>query len=177
MAKTNYDAINFKNKDVDKFATKFNKDKEPKTTTESHKNLLGRTTTYTQTGRDNDNTFKEVVTDRKGRVIKEFEGAYKEQGDGDILKDNETRKKYDKAGNLKREDIYTYSSPGTKNERFEFSNEVKKDGKTVRKKEGVYREEKDKTIDMGVKTNRKGETTMYDKSTTNFNEKPLRRRR
>ena len=177
MAKINYDAINFKNKDVDKFATKFNKDKDPKTTTETGKNIFGRTYTRTQTGKDNDNTFKEVVTDRKGRVRKEFEGSYKEQGDGDILKNNETRKKYNKAGNLKREDIYTYSSPGTKNNRFEFSKEVKKGGKTVRKKEGVYREEKDKTIDTGVKTNRKGQTKMYDRSTTNFNEKPLKKRR
>ena len=29
MAKTNYDAINFKNKDIDKFATKFGEKKDP----------------------------------------------------------------------------------------------------------------------------------------------------
>lgn len=176
MAKINYDAINFKNKDVDKFATKFNKDKEPKTKTETSKNIFGRTSTYTQTGPDRDNSFKEVITDRKGRVRKEFEGSYKEKN-GEIVKDNETMKKYGKAGNLKKEDIYTYSSPGTKDESYKFSHEIKKNGKTVRSKSGVYQESKHATIDMGVKQNRKGKVKVYDRSTTNFNEMPLRRNR
>jgi len=174
---TDYNAINFKNKDVDKFATKFNKDKEPKTTTESHKNIFGRTTTYTQTGRDNNNDFTEKVTDRKGRLRKEISGTYKEQGDGDILKDNSVMKKYDKAGNVKKEDTYTYSSPGTKNEDYKFSHEIKKKGKVVRSKSGVYQETNHGTTDMGVKVNRKGKVTTYDRNTTNFNELPLRRRR
>jgi len=174
--KLDYNSIAFKNKDVDKFKTAF-REKEPKTKTETNKNIFGRTTTYTQTGRDNDNTFTEKVTDRKGRVRKESEGTYKENSRGDVLKDNETRKKYDKAGNVKREDIYNYSSPGTKNEAYEENWEVKKKGKTVRKKEGVYREEKDKTIDMGVKTNRKGQTKMYDRSTTNFNDMSSKKRK
>jgi hypothetical protein len=175
MAKINYDAINFKNKDVDKFSTKFNK--EPKTTTETSKNLFGRTTTYTQTGKDTDNTFKETVTDRKGRVRRESEGSYKEKN-GDIVKDNETRKTYGKAGNLKKEQVDTFSSNAGKNNEYasRFSREVKKDGEVVRKKQGVYSELKNMTVDKGSKTNRRGEVKTYDRSTTNFNEKPLRRR-
>lgn len=176
MAKIDYNAINFKNKDVDKFSSKFNKDKEPKTTTETSKNIFGRKTTYTQTGKDNDNTYKETVTDRKGRVRKESEGTYKEKN-GDTLVDNEVIKKYNKAGGVRKEESYSFKSPGGKNYAYEFADEVKKNGKTVKKKEGVYREDKDKTVEMGIKTNRKGQTKMYDRSTTNFNEKPLRKSR
>lgn len=174
MAKINYDAINFKNKDVDKFSTKFNK--EPKTKTETSKNIFGRTTTYTQTGKDTDNTFKETVTDRKGRVRKESEGSYKEKN-GEILKDNETIKKYNKAGGLKKEEKYMFESPGGKDYSYKYSTEKKKNGEVVKAKSGVYAETNTSTIDTGVKTNRRVQNKPYDKSTTNFNEKPLRRRR
>jgi hypothetical protein len=174
MAKMNYDAINFKNKDVDKFSTKFNK--EPKTKTETSKNIFGRTNTYTQTGKDTDNTFKETVTDRKGRVRVESEGSYKEKN-GEILKDNETRKKYNKAGDLKKEEKYMFESPGGKDYSYKYSTEKKKNGETVKAKSGVYAETKTSTIDTGVKTNRRVQNKPYDRSTTNFNEQPLRRRR
>jgi hypothetical protein len=176
MAKINYDAINFRNKDVDKFATKFNKDKEPKTTTDVNRNIFGRTTTYTQTGKDTDNTFKETVTDRKGRVRKESEGSYKEKS-GDILKDNEVIKKYNKKGDLKKEEAYMYESPGGKDYSHRYSYEKKKNGEVVRGKTGIYAETNTATIDTGTRTNRRVQNKPYDRSTTNFNEKPLRRRR
>lgn len=174
MAKMNYDAINFKNKDVDKFATKFNKDKEPKTKTETTKNIFGRTTTYSQTGPDRDNIFKETVTDRKGRIRKEAEGSYKEKN-GDILKDNEVIKRYNKKGDLKNEKKYTFESPGGKNYSYKYSTEKKKNGEVVRAKSGIYAETNTSTIDTGTKTNRRVQNKTYDRSTTNFNEKPLRK--
>ena len=81
--------------------------KEPKPKTTTTKNIFGRTSTYTQTGPDRDNTFKETITDRKGRVRREITGSHKEKGDEDIL-DTENSKRYNKKGVLVKEKMSVF---------------------------------------------------------------------
>jgi hypothetical protein len=168
---TDYNAINFKNKDVDKFSSKFNKDKEPKTTTETSKNIFGRKTTYTQTGKDNDNTFNETVTNRKGRVVKETTGEYKEKN-GQAIVDKSTTKKFNKAGDVKVKKSFESVGP---DKNYTYKKTVERDGQLRRKREGVYQENKTNTVDKGSvsRMSKDGllQTRVYDRSTGNINEK------
>jgi hypothetical protein len=76
MAKMDYNAINFKNKDVDKFSGKFgngNTEKEPIVTTTSdvknRKNLLGQDVKVTKTNTRTDYGNKMIDTETKNKEV------------------------------------------------------------------------------------------------------------
>lgn len=139
--------------------------KEPKPKTTTTKNIFGRTSTYTQTGPDRDNTFKETITDRKGRVRREITGSHKEKGDEDIL-DTENSKRYNKKGVLVKEKNFSAVGPSTD---YTMDKSTTKKGVPVRSMNYVYKEEPKSTTEVTTRTNRKGKVRVNDQSTGNIN--------
>jgi len=139
--------------------------KEPKPKTTTTKNIFGRTSTYTQTGPDRDNTFKETITDRKGRVRREITGSHKEKGDEDIL-DTENSKRYNKKGVLVKEKKFSAVGPSTA---YTMDKSTTKKGIPVRSMNYVYKEGPKSTTEVTTRTNRKGKVRVNDQSTGNIN--------
>ena len=148
-------------------------DKEPKkepVKTETNTNLFGRTTNYTQTGKDTDNKFTETVTNRKGRVVKETTGEYKEKA-GDIVKNNETVKKFNREGDVRKEVSSTFETTPGRGYGFNSSKVVSKNGEKVRERSQVYKENPKETINKGKVNNyKKGTERFFDRGTSNINE-------
>ena len=137
---------------------------------ETRTNVFGRTTNYTQTGKDTDNKFTETVNNRKGRVIKETTGDYKEKA-GDIVKNNETVKKFNREGDIRKEVTRNFETTPGRGYGFNASKVVSKNGEKVRERSQVYKENPKETINRGKVTNyRKGTERYFDRSTNNINQ-------
>jgi len=146
------------------------KPKEEPVKTETNTNLFGRTTNYTQTGKDTDNKFTETVTNRKGRVVKETAGDYKEKA-GDIVKNNETVKKFNKEGNVRKEVTSNFETTPGRGYGFNLSKVVSKNGEKVRERSQTYKENPKETINKGKVTNyKRGTERFFDRGTSNINE-------